>query len=162
MRLVRSLLTAGLTATIVLLPGMASAEESHIGLHEMNCTGITAMGKGLAADATFKLALVDRQRGATLARDTVRSDADGMFTRRLRAKLYDTLSIRLTVAGQDGKTIGFADHTMAAGSPMCNLPFTGAGRTPVLLLAGAGLLGAGLVLLRVGGGGRARGAGATA
>jgi hypothetical protein len=166
MRLARMLLTGGLTAIIVLLPGTASAADRHmdrhIGLHEMNCTGITAMGEGLAANATFKLALVDQRRGATLARESVKSDADGMFTRRLDAKLYDVLSVRLTVAGHDGKTVGFADHTMARGAPMCNLPFTGPSHDVALLVAGVGLLGVGLILLRLGGRGRARRADATA
>jgi hypothetical protein len=155
-------LTAGLVTIIVLLPGVANAAESHIGLHEMNCTGITAMGKGLAPNAMFRVALVDQQRGRTLVRETVRTDGDGMFLQRLKTKLYDTLSVRLTVAAQDGKLVGFADHTMAAGSPMCNLPFTGPGHSVALLVAGAGLLGIGIALMRLGGRGRARGAEDTA
>src|SRR4029453_8001038 len=122
MRLARLVLTAGLVTIIVLLPGVANAAESHIGLHEMNCTGITAMGKGLAPNAMFRVALVDQQRGRTLVRETVRTDGDGMFLQRLKTKLYDTLSVGLTFAAQDGKLVGFPNHTMAAGSPMCNLP----------------------------------------
>jgi hypothetical protein len=57
------------------------------------------------------------------------------------------LSIRLEVARPDGTKVGFADHVMAKGAAMCNLPFTGPSRAASMLLIGTGSLGLGLLLV---------------
>jgi hypothetical protein len=148
MRLCRILATIGVLAALS-LPAAASAGESrsHIGLHDMTCTSIMAMGKGLAPNAAMRLTLTDRDNNSTLAGQTVHTDAKGEFMVKLPARLNQVLSLRLTVSRPDGSKVGFADHTMAKGAAMCNLPFTGASRTAVLLLAGATTLGLGLVLV---------------
>jgi hypothetical protein len=148
MRLCRILAIVGVLAALM-LPATASAAESrsHIGLHDMTCTSIMAMGKGLAPNATMQLTLTDRDNGTTLAGQTVRTSAKGEFMVKLPARLNQVLSIRLTVSRPDGSKIGFADHTMAKGAAMCNLPFTGPSRTTTLLAAGTGALGLGLALL---------------
>ena len=148
MRLCRILAIVGVLAALM-LPATASAAESrsHIGLHDMTCTSIMAMGKGLAPHATMQLTLTDRDNGTALAGQTVRTSAKGEFMVKLPARLNKVLSIRLTVSRPDGSKIGFADHTMAKGAAMCNLPFTGPSRTTALLAAGTGALALGLALL---------------
>ena len=57
------------------------------------------------------------------------------------------VGLRLTVTGPDGAKIAFADHVMAKGAAMCNLPFTGPSRGVALLLTGTTAIALGLVLL---------------
>ncbi|HEY4725920.1 MAG TPA: hypothetical protein VIJ13_08165, partial [Actinomycetota bacterium] len=130
-------------------PAAAAAQEhqQHIGLHDMTCTSITAMGKGLAPNASMQLTLTNRDDGSTLAGQTVRTSAKGEFMAKLPARLNKVLSIRLTVSRPDGSKVAFADHVMAKGAPMCDLPFTGPSRGVALLLTGTTAIALGLVLL---------------
>jgi hypothetical protein len=105
-----------------------------------------AQGKGLARNASFDLTLVNQDNGSTLAAKKVRSSAEGEFMTRLAARLNQVLSVRLVVARPDGTKVGFADHVMAKGAAMCNLPFTGPSRTPLALI-GTGSVGLGLLLV---------------
>jgi hypothetical protein len=151
MRLCRIVAILGLAAALS-LPAAASAEQKqHIGLHDMTCTSIMAMGKGLSKNASMQLTLVNRDNGSTLAGETVRTSAEGEFMVKLPARLNRVLSIRLTVSRADGTRVGFADHVMAKGAAMCDLPFTGPSRTASLLLAAAtAAIGLGLALVTVG------------
>jgi hypothetical protein len=148
MRLRRIVAIFGLAAALS-LPAAASAAESkrHVGLHDMTCTSITAMGKGLAPNASMQLTLTNRDNGSTLAGQTVRTSAKGEFMAKLPARLNKVLSIRLTVSRPDGTKIAFADHVMAKGAAMCNLPFTGPSRAAALLATGTAAIALGLVLL---------------
>jgi hypothetical protein len=148
MRLCRVLAVLGLAAALS-LPSAATAaqQKQHIGLHDMTCTSIMAMGKGLARNASFDLTLVNQDNGSTMAAKTVQSSAKGEFMTRLPARLNQVLSIRLVVARPDGTKVGFADHVMAKGAAMCNLPFTGPSRAALLLGLGTGALGLGLLLV---------------
>ena len=148
MRLCRILAILGLAATLS-LPGAALADEhkQHIGLHDMTCTSIMAMGKGLTKNTPMQLTLVNRDNGSTLAGETVRTSAKGEFMVKLPARLNKVLSIRLTVSRADGSKVGFADHVMVEGAAMCNLPFTGPSRGAPLLLGGTAALGLGLLLV---------------
>ena len=148
MRLCRILAILGVAAALS-LPAAASAAEtkSHVGLHDMTCTSITAMGKGMPRSTAVQLTLTNRDTGGTLAGQTVRTSAKGEFMVELPARLNQVLSIRLTVSRPDGTKVAFADHSMAKGAAMCNLPFTGPSRTTSLLLAGTAALGLGLVLV---------------
>jgi len=145
----RRIVAIFVVAAALSLPAAASAAESkrHIGLHDMTCTSITAMGKGLAPDASMRLTLTDRDNGGTLAGQNVRTSAKGEFMAKLPARLNKVLSIRLTVSRPDGSKIAFADHVMAEGAAMCNLPFTGPSRAAALLTTGAAAIALGLVLL---------------
>jgi hypothetical protein len=130
------------------LPAAASAESKHhVGLHDMTCTSITAMGKGMPKSTAVQLTLTNRDTGGTLAGQTVRTSAKGEFMAKLPARLNKVLSLRLTVSRSDGTKVAFADHVMAKGAAMCNLPFTGPSRSASLLLAGTAALGLGLVLV---------------
>jgi hypothetical protein len=148
MRLCRILAILGLAAALS-LPTAALADEhkQHIGLHDMTCTSIMAMGKGLSKNAAMQLTLVNRDSGSTLAGQTVRTSAKGEFMVKLPARLNQVLSIRLTVSRADGSKVGFADHVMTRGAAMCNLPFTGPSRTTSMLLAGTATVAFGLVLM---------------
>jgi hypothetical protein len=148
MRLCRIVAVLGLLAALS-APAAASAAESkhHVGLHDMTCTSIMAMGKGLAKNTAMELTLTNRDDGSTLAGQSVRTSAKGEFMVKMQARLNRVLSIRLTVSRPDGSKVGFADHTMAKGNAMCNLPFTGPSRGASLLLAGTAALGLGLVLV---------------
>jgi hypothetical protein len=145
----RRIVAIFVVAAALSLPAAASAAESkrHIGLHDMTCTSITAMGKGLAPNASMQLTLTDRENGSTLAGQSVRTSAKGEFMAKLPARLNKVLSIRLTVSRPDGSKIAFADHVMAEGAAMCNLPFTGPSRAAALLTTGAAAIALGLVLL---------------
>jgi hypothetical protein len=136
-------------AAALSLPTAASAtqHQQHIGLHDMTCTSITAMGKGLPKNASLQLTLSNRDNGTNLAGQTVRTSAKGTFVAKLPARLNQVLSVRLLVSGPDGSRLGFADHVMAKGAPMCNLPFTGPSATAWMLLGGTASLGLGLLLL---------------
>src|SRR5688500_14183008 len=103
MRLCRIVAVLGLLAAVS-LPAAASAAETkqHVGLHDMTCTGITAMGKGLPANKAMQLTLTNRDDGSTLAGQTVRTSAKGQFMAKLPARLNKVLSIRLTVSRSDG------------------------------------------------------------
>ena len=148
MRLCRILAVLGLAAALS-LPAAVSAAESkqHLGLHDMTCTSIMAMGKGLPKSTAMQLTLTNRDTGSTLAGQTVRTSAKGEFMAKLPARLNKVLSIRLTVTGSDGAKVAFADHVMAKGAAMCNLPFTGPSRSVSLLAAGTAAVGLGLVLV---------------
>jgi hypothetical protein len=141
-------LAIGLLMAALSLPAAASAESKHhVGLHDMTCTSITAMGKGMPKSTAVQLTLTNRDTGGTLAGQTVRTSAKGEFMAKLPARLNKVLSLRLTVSRSDGTKVAFADHVMAKGAAMCNLPFTGPSRSASLLLAGTAALGLGLVLV---------------
>ena len=108
MRLCRTVAIVGLMAALS-LPAAASAESGHhVGLHDMTCTSITAMGKGMPRQAALQLNLTNRDTGGTLAGQTVRTSAKGEFMVELPARLNEVLSLRLTVSRPDGSTVAFA------------------------------------------------------
>ena len=142
------ILAIGLLMAALSLPAAAGAESKHhVGLHDMSCTSITAMGKGMPKSTAVQLTLTNRDTGGTLAGQTVRTSAKGEFMAKLPARLNQVLSLRLTISRSDGSKVAFADHVMAKGAAMCNLPFTGPSRSASLLLAGTAAFGLGLVLV---------------
>jgi hypothetical protein len=151
MRGLRILLTAVLFA---LLPAAALAQQPteqgadiQFALRDIDCVGMTVVGKGLPAKATVRLTLVDRDNGRVLVRRTVHTADNGRFSARLKARMNGILGMRVLVASAAGTRLGFVDHTMAKGAPMCRLPHTGPFR-PSLAVASAVLLAAGTLLLR--------------
>ena len=155
MRVLRNLLIVAGVAAAVLLPASAASAAEHLGLHSMDCRGITAHGEGLAANTTLHLKLVDRDNNHTLLERNVTTSADGMFKTRLSVMLNGVLSIRMFVTDAAGGEVGYADHTMEKGSPMCDLPFTGPGRGSLVLLGVAlACLGSGIAAVMVGRKGR--------
>jgi hypothetical protein len=150
MRWSRVLVAGGLGAALLLPTAAGAADKQHVGLHDMTCGGITAMGMGMPERTTLRLALIDQDKGRTLVSRSVRTSATGAFRERLDAPLNQVLSLRLLVSRTDGTKIGFADHVMAMGAPMCDLPFTGSNRAGLLLGVGGGWIGLGALLLALG------------
>jgi hypothetical protein len=134
MRVLRCVLLVTATAAILLLPATGASAAEHLGLHDMDCRGITAHGEDLARRSTFHLKLIDRPSGRTLLERDVKTSAEGMFKTRLAVRLDNVLSIRMFVTDASGSEIGYADHVMEKGSPMCDLPFTGPGSRFLVLL----------------------------
>ena len=151
MRWSRFLLVGGVVAGLLLLPSAASAAEIHVGIHSMTCNGILAHGDGMPRRAVLVLTVVDQDNGKTLARQQVRTSAKGDFLVPVKARLNMVLGVRLKVSRPDGSPIGFADHTMEKGAPMCDLPFTGPARAGRLLGVGGACVGVGVLLLVVAG-----------
>jgi hypothetical protein len=145
----RLLIPAGLLALLVLATGPAAmaAEDRHVGLHDMTCDGISAMGDGLPASTKLDLSLTDPANGKVLRTAAVTTSASGSFEHRLETPMNRILAVKLLVSRPDGTRIGFAEHVMAMGSPMCTLPFTGGARTGAMLVAGLALLTAGGLVL---------------
>ena len=143
----RRLLLAGGTVGLLLLPAAAAAEERHVGLHDMTCDGVTAMGRGMPKSAELTLTFLDQDSGRTLARQSVATSARGTFDARLRARLDQALHVRLLVTAPDGARVGFAEHAMAESGPMCELPFTGTRRGVALLVVGLAMASLGGLLL---------------
>jgi len=113
----------------------------------MTCTGIDAVGTDMPKSAALQLTLIDQDNNVTLAHQTVRTSPAGTFETTIRVQLNRVAGLRLTVAGEDGTELAFANHEMDKMAPMCNLPFTGPrGGTP-LLLGGGGLVALGALTL---------------
>jgi hypothetical protein len=139
MRPLRFLLAGGAMA-LLLLPAPALAQTPHAALHDMTCTGIDAVGADMPRSATLRLTLTDMGSNTILAHQSVRTTPAGTFDTTVKAQLNQVASLRLTVAGEDGREIAFADHEMDKMAPMCNLPFTGTRGGVPLLLGGGGLV----------------------
>ncbi len=146
MRPLRFLLAGGAMA-LLLMPAPALAQTPHAALHDMTCTGIDAVGTDMPKSAALQLTLIDQDNNVTLAHQTVRTSPAGTFETTIRVQLNRVAGLRLTVAGEDGTELAFANHEMDKMAPMCNLPFTGPrGGTP-LLLGGGGLVALGALTL---------------
>jgi hypothetical protein len=141
------LLLAGGTAALLLLPTAALAQTPRAALQDMTCTGINAAGTDMPKRATVHLQLLDQDNHTTLARQEVTTSAAGTFRTTVRAQLNRVASIRLTVAGPDGRQLAFADHAMDKDMPMCSLPFTGAAGSAPLLDGAIGLMALGALTL---------------
>ena len=149
MRWFRYLLAGGVVAATLLPTAADAAGTEHLGLHDMTCGGIGAMGSGLPANAKLNLKLIDKGNGRTLATQTVTTSASGTFSTTVKARLNQVLGMRLVVSDARDMTLAFADHQVGSGMAMCTLPFTGsADHTMPLVTFGAVLLtlGAGLLV----------------
>jgi len=147
MRGLRTLLAGVLLALVPTVALAQPGRDAHFALREVDCKGVTVVGKGLPARAVVRLALVDRDSGQVMARRTVRARSNGRFSARLAAATGGVHGVRVLVANSKGRRLGFVDRTMAKGAPMCRLPFTGPFRPSLALLAG-GLLATGALVLR--------------
>ena len=148
MRWFRYLLAGGVVAAALLPTAANAAGSEHIGLHDMTCNGIGAMGTGLPANARLNLKLVDKDNGKTLATQMLTTSASGTFSTTVKARLNQVLGMRLVVSDAQNMTVAFADHQMEPGMAMCTLPFTGgADHTLPLVVFGAVLLSVGAGLL---------------
>jgi hypothetical protein len=148
MRGLRVLLAGMLLA---LLPAAASAHtaaghDMRFALRDINCQGLTVTGKDLPARSSVRLALVNTDNGRVVTRRTVLTTAAGRFSARLQGSMNGVLGMRVLVRSGSGATLGYVDHTMTKGAPMCQLPFTGPFR-PDLAVAGSLLIAVGALML---------------
>jgi hypothetical protein len=114
------------------------------------CTTVVATGKGLPANETVQLKLVDVASGqAVVAPVPIQTDADGAFVKSVAVDLTKYPSLASSVWRTEGSVLVVAAHSRFD-SP-CKpkgpaLPLTGS-NTPLLLGLGAALLAAGGLLL---------------
>jgi hypothetical protein len=147
MRGIRVLLAG---VVLALLPAAANASSGNNGqfaLRDIDCQGLTVVGKGLPAKAPLRLTLVNRDNGRVLLRSSVRTSASGTLSARMRAPMNQVLGMRVIVRNRKGTSLGFVDHTMARGAPMCQLPFTGPLRQAVAVGAGLSVVAGALLVL---------------
>ena len=115
------------------------------------CTTVVATGKGLPANETVQLKLVDVASGQEVVNPVpIQTDADGAFVRKVNVDLTKHPSLASSVWRTQGGVLVVAAHSRFD-SPCKpkgdNLPLTGS-NTPLLLGLGAVLLAAGGLLLR--------------
>jgi hypothetical protein len=114
------------------------------------CTTVVATGKGLPANETVQLKLVDVASGQEVVNPVpVQTDADGAFVKSVAVDLTKHPSLASSVWRTEGGVLVVAAHSRfdspckPKGQP---LPLTGS-NTPLLLGLGAALLAAGGLLL---------------
>jgi LPXTG-motif cell wall-anchored protein len=115
------------------------------------CSEIIATGKGLPANETVQLKLVDVASGQEVVNPVpIQTDADGAFVKKVNVDLTKHPSLASSVWRTQGGVLVVAAHSRfdspckPKGQP---LPLTGS-NTPLLLGLGALLLAAGGLLLR--------------
>ncbi|HZD00524.1 MAG TPA: hypothetical protein VFA46_10150 [Actinomycetes bacterium] len=124
------------------------------------CTEVVATGKGLPANDTVYLTLVDVETGQQVGqRHAVTTDSQGAFALKIKTDLYQHPSLESKVWKMDGEVLVVAAHNRF--SAPCEksgetgsmgemgqhtLAFTGS-HTPELLALGGGLLALGAALL---------------
>jgi LPXTG-motif cell wall-anchored protein len=115
------------------------------------CTTVVATGKGLPANETVQLKLVDVASGQEVVNPVpIQTDADGAFVKKVAVDLTKHPSLASSVWRTQGGVLVVAAHSTfnspckPKGQP---LPLTGS-NTPLLLGLGAVLLAAGGLLLR--------------
>ena len=113
------------------------------------CTQVVATGKGLPANQTVRLTLVDTKTGQQVAKPvSILTDTDGSFVKKVNVNLYNHPSLESSVwTDQSGLLVVAAHNRFNAPCKKSEtLAFTGS-HTPLLLGVGVGLLAAGTVLV---------------
>jgi hypothetical protein len=149
---------------LLVLAVPARAAESLVLTCEV-CDHVDATAAGLPPSRDLRLTMTDLRTGKQVANVAVRSDAQGGFRRSVPIDLRVHPSLQSSVLmSSNGKLLVIAEHDrfLAPCKPIVSasgqLAFSGS-HTPLLLGIGAGLLLAGVLLLRTGAArGRARAA----
>jgi hypothetical protein len=113
------------------------------------CDEAITTGKGLPANTSVRLTLVDVKTGQqVVAPLQVATDAQGSFLKKVKVNLYDHPALEASVWTDQGGTLVVAAHSRlnAPCKRSETLSFTGS-QTPLLLGLGLGLLAAGGALL---------------
>jgi len=131
----RCLLVVGALAVLSGVASAAWANETYLGLHSVDCTGVTVSGGGLPANTAVTVTVQDAANRRELERAALTTSASGAFTWRARVSLSGLRSVRAVVtrAGA-GTPIAWTDHQVPTA---CPLAYTGAGT--VVSLAGMAL-----------------------
>ena len=113
------------------------------------CDEAITTGKGLPADTSVRLTLVDVKTGQqVVAPLQVTTDATGSFLKKVPVNLYDHPALEASVWTDQGGTLVVAAHSRlnAPCKRSETLSFTGS-QTPLLLSLGVGLLAAGGIMV---------------
>jgi hypothetical protein len=127
----------------------ASAAETLVLTCEV-CTELVVTGKGLPANESVRVSVVDVKTGQQVAPQfSVDTDANGAFVKKLAMDLGEHPALESTVWKPDGGALVVAAHSRftAPCKPEDTLAFTGS-HTPMLLGLGMVLLVAGGLLIR--------------
>jgi hypothetical protein len=139
-----------LAALLILVVPAARAAESLV-LTCKVCTELVLTGKGLPANSSVRVSVVDVKTGQQVGSQFyVDTDADGSFLKKVPMDLGEHPALEATVWKRDtGNVLVVAAHTRftAPCKPEDTLAFTGS-NTPLLLSLGLVLLVAGGLLLR--------------
>jgi hypothetical protein len=114
------------------------------------CTQVVATGKGLPANETVRLSLVDVADGQEVVDPvSIRTDANGAFVKKVNVDLTKSPSLESSIWTDQGGVLVVAAHSRfdSPCKPKSTaLPLTGS-HTPLLLGLGAALLAVGALLL---------------
>jgi hypothetical protein len=138
-----------LVGLLALAAPAASAAETLVLTCEV-CTELVVTGKGLPANESVRVSVVDVKTGQQVAAQfSVDTDANGAFVKKLAMDLGEHPALESTVWKPDGGALVVAAHSRftAPCKPEDTLAFTGS-HTPMLLGLGMVLLVAGGLLIR--------------
>jgi hypothetical protein len=138
-----------LVGLLALAAPAASAAETLVLTCEV-CTELVVTGKGLPANESVRVSVVDVKTGQQVADQfSVDTDANGAFVKKLAMDLGEHPALESTVWKPDGGALVVAAHSRftAPCKPEDTLAFTGS-HTPLLLGLGMVLLVAGGLLIR--------------
>jgi hypothetical protein len=138
-----------LVGLLALAAPAASAAETLVLTCEV-CTELVVTGKGLPANESVRVSVVDVKTGQQVADQfSVDTDANGAFVKKLAMDLGEHPALESTVWKPDGGALVVAAHSRftAPCKPEDTLAFTGS-HTPMLLGLGMVLLVAGGLLIR--------------
>jgi hypothetical protein len=132
----RCLLVAGVLALLPAIPSAASADEMHLGIRNVDCSGVTVSGSGLPANTRVTVSILNAANRHELEHRAFTTSAEGAFQWRARMSLSGLRSVRAVVTRSGASTpIAWTDHQVPTACPLVNT-----GSTPVLPLMGTGLI----------------------
>jgi hypothetical protein len=144
--------TLALLVTLVLAGALPVRAAESLVLTCSVCTNVVATGKGLPANQTVRLNLLDLRSGQPVVQPvSITTDAAGSFVRRVNVDLTKHPSLESSVWTSQSGTLVIAAHSrfLSPCKPKAPLAFTGSNGA-LELLAGLLLLGVGVVMVRAG------------
>jgi LPXTG-motif cell wall-anchored protein len=145
-------LIPGLLVAALLLAAPASAAESFL-VTCTTCDKVDLIGKGLEPNTRLAVAVRDVRTGQPVIANPsyVTTDANGQFLQRYKVNLARHPSLQGTLYNSDGSDLVIAAHSRFTAPLKCgreaSLPYTGAGGSTLLLLAGLSITAAGVTLV---------------
>jgi hypothetical protein len=155
----RRVLLSVLAALALLLLTVPASAIQLVEVSDVSCTGLTVTGLDLPPNTALTLSVANAHSGTALKRVAVRTSATGAFTAKVKVPLRSVAAVEADVLSSSRSLISATQEFDAALKKQCgadsSLPFTGSGRTELLVAVGTVLLALG-ILLRVGFGYRGR------
>ena len=132
----RCLLVAGVLSLLPAMLSAASADEMHLGIRNVDCSGVTVSGNGLPANTRVTVSILDPADRHELEHRAFTTSAEGAFQWRARMSLSGLRTVRAVVARTGERTpIAWTDHKVPTACPLANT-----GSAPVLPMMGTGLI----------------------